>query len=850
MQKLFRSLIAIGGLAGLVACGDDVSITPPPPPDLVISGAPVTAIQVGAKVQLSANQAVTWSTSAANVATVDGTGLVTAVAAGVASITATSTADANQKASVTITVSALVNATISLQNITVTGTPGNTVNNNNVSGSIDVNLNVVPGDQVVQRVEVLIDGNVACTQNLTGAQAAVSAEADVEGVDAVIVSCQINTADFNATTGVAKYFNGSHTLTARAIITGGTQTATPSTALIFNNASGFFAAVANTNTKGGPNTAINTTNGTVWRQGDVTLTLTGVTYTQGQSISAATVTFLGCTSTNTSPTNGAFTFAFPATSNDTSCPERDDYTSTGIEVPVVTSVLSGGATGPDSVLNLGAAPVSNPTVPQFPAFRLDNQDPTVPAFAQDSIWVNAATAFTAGSIGNTAAISATTDAGVNSVTATFWATAAGGSLPSGCSTTGLTQITTGNQLAETVTNTVYLVRVLYRDALFNVTCATVGRFGADFVAPTIVSVTGPATNSFFSSAPVTAFSFSVTDNASGFGGEPVLVKLVRLDSANTALCIIGTGTGCTASDTTLSFDATRGLTNNGYYTITYSVVDQAGNATTSTTLTYLLDAVPPTFSGGISLPATILGAATNTFTTSVQDNLDLGAIFGVTAYPTGNIQYPTQNIGTYGSPLEKGPTTVNYAVDNWIRCLNSAGSFGAGATQPTGITLNLTDQAVNVTTATAAFPAANLPACGAVGNLTSPSAILSFTNNDPSYGTGKTQVDRDGSNLVTASSTTVSLSAVAGVTVDNSPDPFTRVDFYYTNAAGNWVKVGSATGVLAQGPSTRTWTYTFVWDPDANVPAGAVAVTAIGIDAQGDAVFATAAAVPTVAVVP
>jgi len=79
MQKLFRSLIAVGGLAGLVACGDDVSVTEPPPPAFAISGAPVTAVQVGAKIQLSATEAATWASSAANVASVDGNGLVTAV---------------------------------------------------------------------------------------------------------------------------------------------------------------------------------------------------------------------------------------------------------------------------------------------------------------------------------------------------------------------------------------------------------------------------------------------------------------------------------------------------------------------------------------------------------------------------------------------------------------------------------------------------------------------------------------------------------------------------------------------------------------------------------------------------
>ena len=115
MQKLFRSLIAIGALAGLAACGDDVTVANPVP-DLTISGAPVTAIAIGSKVQLNANQAVTWTSSNAAVASVDATGLVTAVASGTASITATSSADATKKASVTITVTA---AATNVRSVTV-----------------------------------------------------------------------------------------------------------------------------------------------------------------------------------------------------------------------------------------------------------------------------------------------------------------------------------------------------------------------------------------------------------------------------------------------------------------------------------------------------------------------------------------------------------------------------------------------------------------------------------------------------------------------------------------------------------------------------------------------------------
>jgi hypothetical protein len=52
---------------------------------------------------------------------------------------------------------------------------------------------------------------------------------------------------------------------------------------------------------------------------------------------------------------------------------------------------------------------------------------------------------------------------------------------------------------------------------------------------------------------------------------------------------------------------------------------------------------------------------------------------------------------------------------------------------------------------------------------------------------------------------------------------------------------------LAQTPTQRTYTYTFVWDPDAAVQTGAVNVRFVGVDAQGDAVHTAA---QTVNVVP
>ena len=62
--------------------------------------------------------------------------------------------------------------------------------------------------------------------------------------------------------------------------------------------------------------------------------------------------------------------------------------------------------------------------------------------------------------------------------------------------------------------------------------------------------------------------------------------------------------------------------------------------------------------------------------------------------------------------------------------------------------------------------------------------------------------------------------------------------------------IGSGAATLAQTITNRTWTYTLTWDPDANVPVGAVNIVALGIDAQGDAVMSNAVGAVTVTTVP
>ncbi len=134
MQKLFRSLLAVGAVVSFAACGDDVSITQPAAGVVSVTVSPPAAtLHVGDHFQLAADvvvngsaaTTVTWSTSNASVASVDGDGMVTAVAAGTASIIAASTVDANKKGAAAITVSASKGVqAISVNPSAVTVAPG------------------------------------------------------------------------------------------------------------------------------------------------------------------------------------------------------------------------------------------------------------------------------------------------------------------------------------------------------------------------------------------------------------------------------------------------------------------------------------------------------------------------------------------------------------------------------------------------------------------------------------------------------------------------------------------------------------------------------------------------------
>ncbi|HEV8599801.1 MAG TPA: Ig-like domain-containing protein, partial [Gemmatimonadales bacterium] len=301
MSKLYRSLLWSGLIvAGVTACGDDVTVAPPPNAGVrsVTVGPTGATIAVGATQQMVATvdadagiaTTVTWSSSNPATATVNPTtGLVTGVAGGTVSIIACSTVATNVCGQATLTVSTAAPATISIKAITAGGTlfP---VNIANVAGQIDVILNLDAGTQVVSNVQVLVDNVVACEQSFSAVQAAIAkaqaalvASEDPTAALVVEIVCSFNTAEFNATTGVPKFFNGQRLITARVNLVGSAPVATPSKTLTFNNASGFVLSVSSSNAPD-PNSATDPRTGLLWLGGSVTFNVIGVSYVQGVTL--------------------------------------------------------------------------------------------------------------------------------------------------------------------------------------------------------------------------------------------------------------------------------------------------------------------------------------------------------------------------------------------------------------------------------------------------------------------------------------------------------------------------------------------------------------------------------------
>jgi len=224
------ALVALSVL-GFAACESKTN-TPvvQPPATLAVTPQGPINLNVGQTAQLAASTGnfaagvtVTYTSSVPAAATVSATGLITAVAQGTTTITVKATGtDLNGVAQVlSAAVQVVVNGGVvvtppitSISIASITNSAGQNVDVTNVSGQINVNMNVdVPIGVKADSVVVFDGANKLCVQKLTSGSS-IGAGLAAEAAEApVTITCSVNTAALG-TNGLPNLLNGSHTLTA------------------------------------------------------------------------------------------------------------------------------------------------------------------------------------------------------------------------------------------------------------------------------------------------------------------------------------------------------------------------------------------------------------------------------------------------------------------------------------------------------------------------------------------------------------------------------------------------------------------------------------------------------------
>ncbi len=503
MQSVVRSTLVLGvfAFAGLTACGDKITNSGPAVDSVVhsvtVSPSSVPSMKIGDKVTLAASvdagagvtdRTVQWSSSNVAVVTVDQQGVVTAVAGGTASVIAKATANPAVSGAAVITVGANVNATVTISSVnqTTCGTAGcisAPANIAAITGQIDVTLNVDPGTQTLQGVDLIMNcaspansgvDTVVASQNLGADKTPLAGEAA-----AAPVQLSFNTASFNATTGAVSFHNGNCTLKGKARTAAGTQSGANTEQLALVNPDVIVGTMASSKTA-------NDKGGLSWHGGDVTISVTPVFFTAGRTAATQTINFESGTFTASAAGPQSATFldtndpasTNPLNINGITDSEADEELSVTVvdnsgnqfqnnngSIVTAASYLANPAGG-------GIAPFGFPN----PPFRLDTQKPvagTIPLAnnadqgTTGSGYIGAAFKFSADSASGYRGPDATAGnqtrnvdhGGVDNVTVVF---------QQGTSaTSSYTTVTNTANLSETVSATTDVLRQITTDALGN-----------------------------------------------------------------------------------------------------------------------------------------------------------------------------------------------------------------------------------------------------------------------------------------------------------------------------------------------------------------------------------------------
>ena len=369
-------------------------------------------------------------------------------------------------------------------------------------------------------------------------------------------------------------------------------------------------------------------------------------------------------------------------------------------------------------------------------------------------------------------------------------------------------------LAQGVLNSDFQVQVGLWDALSNVNYYALGSlggaplptastqvplgtnpgvtFGLDDTNPTATAIgAGSVVNQTILNGGSADHNLGMTwtgvEDAAGFSATPVQATVFRLAALpNTAPWLVGASatTGgvvniaggivaCGAIPTNAVPcvpDFGRGLAD-AYYTVTGTIIDQAGNMGTTFTRDLLIDVTVPTTSN-VAIPPTLVGGGTTPFSAAVADNLDLWASAFSFDWAAGGagvfIPFGDEAmLGDTGSRWDGTltPTASAVSSNTFVRSVEQA-STGA----PSGVLLAAAN--VRVITEDAA---GNLSAAAANNFIagTVPAGVADATTGDFIITNAAVSIcDGTGATCVAPLVNTVSLTAVAKGPAGTYANPF------------------------------------------------------------------------------
>lgn len=912
-----RKTILVVGAALLAACGDKVTVQEYTPPattpkvnSVEVSPASVTlnvsqSVTFTAAVNADAGLAttVTWTASAG---TITSAGVFTAPATGNPGIAvcATSTVDTGKKGCAQVVVTAptaTIPATVSIASITAANlnTP---VNPAAVAGQIDVRLNVNPGNQTISKIVLVVGGVRADSQTFTAAQAAALRFAADEAVAAQTTFPQVlfsvNTAKFNATTGIPTWLNVAQGVSAQVYTTqGGTATAATATAqttLTFANANTYVL----TTSTGASATG---TNGYKYSSGSISASIIPVIYASGLAFNAGTITFGSAACDVTGPrtialaagTAPAYTATF---TNSTGASAATNFRNYELRTAVGACPLATGegftVTATDNAGNqlyAAAAPANNAAN----LYRMDNVAPGAPTLivnpgSRQNAWVNAAIGFTttnASSATNGMVVDGAADAGVGGRTR-FVRTAAatGGLVDAALAATASSAPTLPDPSAS---NTTYCAIFSVKDALGNesalpaagVACtapsvasatavaATHTQFGVDIAAPTIGFSAGLGSNARIATAAVGG-EFQVTVNDTGLVGNSgmlsgaAVIGTISVRNATGTNCVFPVAVGaCGAAASvnaapgfplvpTAGAAALTAVTTTGYFTYVALAQDAAGNQSGTVTRVVAHDdgtnvAFNPTITTA-SYASPIVGGSNAVLTATASDNFDLRDatwvlnFAGMTAGGGAFLQ-PTVTINSYNTTLVNTSVPVTLTLSNFIRQIEEMQTAAAvipaniaGTRLPLNVTATVRDQ-VSVGSAVATTP---LTVTAAAPAFTWTAMPAGATQQIATFSTAPTAAANVWNGTAGGPTVAGTAATVTLSAVAVGPTATMNSPFtrvlFYRLSGGQLVYMGQA-GTPSLNDNGATRTYTYSFAWDATgITAGAQTIYALAVNAAGD----------------